>query len=112
MAFHSITIIYELLLRSHATDRRYQNEEASYRVASVFLAPILDHSIDNMGALVEMNADDTTRILWLSTVLYVLQESAESSLCNLLEVREICFYHVALFHSHLHFFFRFSREST
>jgi hypothetical protein len=112
MALHSITIIYELLLRSHATDRRYQNEEASYRVASVFLAPILDHSIDNMRALVEMNADDTTRILWLSTVLYVLQESAESSLCNLLEVREFCFDHDARFRSHLQFFFRFSREST
>jgi len=86
MALHSITIVYELLLRSHATDCRYQSEEASYRVASVFLEQILNDSIGNIRVLSEMAADDSVRILWLSSVLYVLQESSESSLCTLFEV--------------------------
>lgn len=86
IALHSITIVYELLLRSHATDRRYQNDEASYRVASLFLSPVVDNTIDKVADLDLMVADDKIRILWLSSVLYVLQESAETNLCNVIEV--------------------------
>ena len=86
LALHSITIIYELLLRSHATDHRYQSEEASCRIADVFLLSITKNTIDKIPVLDKMAVDDKIRVIWLSCVLYVLQESSETTLCALIEV--------------------------
>uniref|UniRef100_A0A7S4ITR2 Uncharacterized protein n=2 Tax=Odontella aurita TaxID=265563 RepID=A0A7S4ITR2_9STRA len=76
-AVHAITCVYELLLRRHATDGRYQVDESRRRVAAMLLSPVLDHSVINAQWLAKMEATHKVRSLWLMCVLHVLQEAPE-----------------------------------
>ena len=80
LANHSITIAYELLLRAHATDSRYQSEVAQSRVAGMFVVPVIENAIQATTWLTRMDSSDSVRTMWLMCVLYVLQEAPEVAL--------------------------------
>lgn len=89
IAVHSISCVYELLLRRHAIDRRYQTESGRERVAALYASPILDKSISSTRWLARMESTHKVRSLWLLCFVYVLQEAPTrvirnyiKSLCN------------------------------
>jgi hypothetical protein len=88
LANHSITIAYELLLRAHATDSRYQSEIAQSRVAGMFVVPVIENAIQATAWLTKMDSSDKVRTMWLLCVLYILQEAPEVALRK--QFRSIC----------------------
>ena len=77
MAIESISIIYDLLLRRHALDSRYQSEEARFRTVSMFVKPVMNRSIDGVHWLMRMESTHRVRLLWLLCLLHVLQQAPE-----------------------------------
>lgn len=89
MAIHAITCVYELVLRRHSMDRRFQTPSSRERIAGLFAGPLLDRSIESARWLARMESTHKVRSLWLLCFVYVLQEAPESlvreyvrSLCN------------------------------
>eukprot|EP01082_Thalassiosira_pseudonana_P006329 g6139.t1 g6139 contig20:899036-901327(-) len=68
---------YELLVKRHAMDSRFQTIDSNIRVAAMFVGPILDYSLDAYPVLARMNANQQVRGIWLICLLYVLQEGPE-----------------------------------
>lgn len=77
-AVHAISIVYELLLRRHALDERFQTMESRSRVAAMFLGPVFATSIKSVQWLAKMESTHKTRSLWLLSFLHVLQEAPEA----------------------------------
>ncbi len=80
MGYHSISIVYDLILRGHATDSRYQTEEARSRIAGIFVAPVLENTLLSFQTLSRLEAGDKIRNIWLLCILYILQEAPEVAL--------------------------------
>lgn len=85
---HSISIIYDLLLRAHAIDCQHQSPEAKERIASMFLSTIIDNALLGVMLLSKLQVGDKIRNVWLLSVLYVLQEAPEMALRH--QMRGIC----------------------
>lgn len=88
VAIHAITVIYELVLRRHAMDRRFQNPACHERIASVVTRAVLLQSMNSVRWLARMESTHKVRTTWLLCVLYVLQEAPASLLR--LQIRELC----------------------
>lgn len=88
MAIHAITIAYELVIRRHAMDRRFQSESARGRIAVLLARPILEHSVASARWLSRMDATHKVRSTWLLCFVYVLQEAPEVLICDY--VRSCC----------------------
>lgn len=88
VAIHAINIVYELVIRRHAMDRRFQAESARSRIAALLAGPILEHSIASVRWLAKMEATHKVRSIWLLCFIYVLQEAPEVLICDF--VRSCC----------------------
>jgi hypothetical protein len=84
IAIHAITAVYELVIRRHALDQRFQSESARSRVAGVLAMPILAHSINSTRWLAKMEATHKVRSVWLLCFMYVLQDAPEALLYDFL----------------------------
>lgn len=89
LAYHSITIAYDLILRRHATDDRFQSKEGMSRIAGMFLSSVVHNSHNAVQWLSKLSPTHKVRQLWLLSVMYVLQEAPEviirkqfSSMCD------------------------------
>jgi hypothetical protein len=80
IAFHSILCAYELLIKRHASDFRFQTAACNTRVAAMVIGPLLEQSVASVSVLTRMDANHKVRCLWLLCVLYVLQEGPEALL--------------------------------
>ena len=96
LAIHAITCVYELILRRHVLDKRFQTNSCRERIAGLFTLPILDKSISSARWLARMESTHKVRSLWLLTFVYILQEAPDSlirdyiqSLCSS-EVSHLC----------------------
>jgi hypothetical protein len=77
LAIHAITSVYEVVLRRHAMDRRYQTESSRGRIAALFAKSILDKSLASVRWLARMESTHKIRSTWLLCFVYVLQEAPE-----------------------------------
>jgi len=84
VAFHSILVCYELLIKRHASDSRFQTATCNTRVAAMVMGPLLEQSVESVSILTRMDANHKVRCLWILCILYVLQEGPEASLRNTL----------------------------
>lgn len=80
VAFHSILCAYELLIKRHATDFRFQTAACNTRVAAMVIKPLLEQSVESVSVLARMDAKHKVRCLWILSILYVLQEGPEALL--------------------------------
>jgi len=80
IGYHSISIVYDLLLRIHAIDSRYQSEEARGRIAGTFVQPVLENAVQGVQWLSKIDPGHKIRNIWLLCILYVLQEAPEIAL--------------------------------
>ena len=80
IAIHAITVVYELLLRRHAMDKRFQTENCRSRIAALFTKPIFEKSLASVRWLSRMESTHKVRSLWLLCFAYALQETPESLL--------------------------------
>lgn len=78
LAFHSILIAYELLIRRQAIDSKFQSVASSSRVAAACTRVVLRHSLDAALILARMDPDQRSRVTWLLSLLYVLQECPDT----------------------------------
>jgi len=76
-AIHAITCVYELLLRRHAMDTRFQSNDCRSRVAAMFVHPILENSVNAIQWLSRMESTHKVRSLWLLCFVHILQEAPE-----------------------------------
>jgi hypothetical protein len=96
IAIHAITVVYELVIRRHALDQRFQSESSRRRVAGVLALPILAHSLHSTRWLAKMEATHKIRSVWLLCFVYVLQDAPEALLYDFLRscctssVRLVC----------------------
>jgi hypothetical protein len=77
IAIHAISCVYELLLRRHAMDRRFQKESSRGRIAALFTKPIFEKSLASVRWLARMESTHKVRSIWLLCFVYILQESPE-----------------------------------
>jgi hypothetical protein len=77
MAIHAITAVYELIVRRHTMDKRFQTESCRGRIAALFALPILEKSISSVRWLARMESTHKVRSIWLLCFSYVLQETPE-----------------------------------
>lgn len=83
VAIHAVSVVYELVLRRHASlDRRFQSESARSRIAAMFAQPILERSLLNAGWLSRMEATNRVRCVWLLCFIFVLQEAPDAMICD------------------------------
>jgi hypothetical protein len=75
MSVHAISCVYELLLRRHSMDRRFQSEPGRDRISGMFAGTVLDKSLSSSRWLARMESTHKVRSLWLLCFVYVLQEA-------------------------------------
>jgi hypothetical protein len=78
IAIHAISCVYELLLRRHAMDRRFQKESSRGRIAALFTEPIFEKSLASVRWLARMESTHRVRSIWLLCFVYILQEAPEN----------------------------------
>jgi hypothetical protein len=88
LAIHSVTVMYELVIRRHAMDRRYQTETCRGRIAALYAECILTHSLRSVRWLARLESTHKVRSLWMLAAVYVLQEAPEVLIRGL--VRSYC----------------------
>lgn len=77
LAIHAITVVYELIIRRHTMDKRFQTESGRGRIAALFALPILEKSIASVRWLARMESTHKVRSIWMLCFSYVLQETPE-----------------------------------
>lgn len=83
VAVHAVSVVYELILRRHASlDRRFQADSARSRIATMFAQPILERSLSNVRWLALMEATNRVRCVWLLSFIFVLQEAHDAMICD------------------------------
>jgi hypothetical protein len=80
IAIHAIICVYELIIRRHSMDRRFQTDSHRERIAAVLASPILERSVASSRWLARMGATHKIRTTWLLCFVYILQEAPESLL--------------------------------
>ncbi|CAJ1934528.1 unnamed protein product [Cylindrotheca closterium] len=80
IAIHAITVVYELLLRRHAMDIRFQRDSSRGRIAALFAKPVFDASLSSIRWLARLESTHKVRSLWLLCFVYLLQEVPENLL--------------------------------
>jgi hypothetical protein len=97
-AFHAISIIYELLIRRHSMDQRFQFESAQGRMAGLLTKTILNQTCDNVRWLAKLDCSNQVRSTWLLCFIHVLQEAPESHIYDFIRS---CFVNVRCFDKHM-----------
>jgi hypothetical protein len=75
---HAIRIVYELVVRRHSMDHRFQSESAQSRIAGLLAKPILEQSCANVRWIGKLESTNKVRSTWLLCFVYVLQEAPEA----------------------------------
>jgi hypothetical protein len=88
LAFHSMLIAYEILIKRQATDSRFQNVKSSTRVAAMFTRAVLQQSVGAVLVLARMDSNHKVRLMWVFSLLYVLQEGPDAIIRD--ELRKLC----------------------
>ena len=88
IAIHAISCVYELLLRRHAMDRRFQKESSRGRVAALFTKTIFEKSLASVRWLARMESTHRVRSIWFLCFVYILQESPENLIRS--HIRSYC----------------------
>lgn len=76
-ASHAVSIAYELLVRRHALDERFQSRECRERIAAMFLSPVFGGTVKAVPWLAKMESTHKIRSLWLLSFLHTTQEAPE-----------------------------------
>lgn len=76
-ASHAVSIAYELLVRRHALDERFQSRESRERIAAMFLSPVFGSTVKAVPWLAKMESTHKIRSLWLLSFLHTTQEAPE-----------------------------------
>lgn len=79
-AIHAVTCVYELMLRRHSMDARFQKDQARSRIAALFAPVILEKSLRSTRWLARMEATHKVRATWLLCFIYIMQEAPETLL--------------------------------
>jgi hypothetical protein len=77
LAIHSIVSLYELVLRRHAMDKRFQSQSSRERITSQIAPLVLEKLVSNARWLARMEATHKVRSIWLLCFIYILQEAPE-----------------------------------
>lgn len=77
-AFHAISVVYELVVRRHSMDQRFQSESAQGRIVGLIAMTILNQTCENARWLTTLDCANQVRSTWLLCFIYVLQEAPES----------------------------------
>lgn len=88
ISIHAITVAYELLLRRHAMDRRFQTDICRGRIAALYADSLFSKSIQSVRWLARMESTHKVRSLWMLCLIYVLQEAPEVLIRDL--IRSYC----------------------
>lgn len=80
LGLQAINAVYDLGLRRHALDRRYQSDSARERTAALFTNTILDRCLSSVRWLTRMESTQKIRSLWLLSFIFVLQEAPDAML--------------------------------
>ena len=80
LGLHAINVVYELGLRRHALDRRYQSNSARERTAALCATTIMDRCLSSVRWLARMDSTQRIRSLWLLSFAFVLQEAPDTML--------------------------------
>lgn len=88
IAYHSIICVYELLIKRHAMDSRFQSIACNTRVAGMFVGSVLEHVVNAASVLATMEGNHRVRCLWFLSLVYILQEGPEVLIRN--KLREFC----------------------
>ncbi len=94
IGYHSISVAYDLILRKHATDNRYQSDDARGRIAGIFVSPVIENAVQGVQWLSKLEPSNKIRSLWLLCILYVLQEAPETAIRK--QMRDMCVVKVRL----------------
>jgi len=85
LAIHAITAFYELVLRRHAMDTRFQTNACRCRIAGLYAEVLFTQSLKSVRWLARMESSHKVRSLWMLCLVYVLQESPEVLIRNLVK---------------------------
>jgi hypothetical protein len=88
LAIHAITVVYELLLRRHAMDCRFQTNACRGRIAALASEVLIHQSLQSVRWLARMESTHKVRSLWMLCLIYCLQEAPEVLIRQL--VRSYC----------------------
>ena len=77
-ALHAIGIVYELVVRRHSMDQRFQSESAQGRIAGLIAKTVLKQTCENVQWLAKLDCTNQVRSTWLLCFTYVLQEAPEN----------------------------------
>ena len=94
ISIQAMSCAYNLLIKRHAIDARFQTVESNTRVAAMFLDSVLDTSVIGFSVLSKLEATQNVRCQWIMCLLYVLQESPEVLLRD--KLRSFCQPNVSL----------------
>jgi hypothetical protein len=78
LAFHSILIAFELLIKRQAMDSRFQTVSSNSRVAALFTSAVVRQSVNAVSILARMDPNQRVRVTWLLALLYILQEGPDA----------------------------------
>ena len=76
-AFQAISIVYELVVRRHSMDQRFQSESAQGRIAGLLTKTILKQTCENIRWLSQLDCANQIRSTWLLCLVYVLQDAPQ-----------------------------------
>jgi hypothetical protein len=88
LAIHAITTVYELLLRRHAMDCRFQTNACRGRIAALASEVLIRQSLQSVRWLARMESTHKVRSVWMLCLVYCLQEAPEVLIREL--VRSYC----------------------
>jgi hypothetical protein len=77
-AVQAISIVYELVVRRHSMDQRFQVTSTQGRTAGLLAKTILTQSCENERWLAKLQITNQVRSTWLLCFLYILQEAPEA----------------------------------
>ena len=94
ISLQAVSCAYNLLIKRHAIDARFQTIESNTRVAAMFVDSVLDTSVIGVSVLSKLGATHKVRCHWILCLLYALQESPEVLLRD--KLRSFCQPNVSL----------------
>lgn len=77
-AFQAISIVYELVVRRHSMDQRFQSVSAQSRIAGMLTKTILEQTCENVQWLSKLDCANQVRSTWLLCYVYALQDAPQA----------------------------------
>ena len=100
-ALQAASCAYDVLIKRHAMDSRFQNIENNTRVAALFVEQVLENLVSGISILNGLEPNQKVRSYLVMCLIYVLQESPEVLLRE--KLRSFCQQDVSMLLFHQHF---------